>query len=127
MSLKRFNTLIEKEKTPRNGCINDMQFEKYRRFVEPFSSFVLTLLGCNLLAEGARRGWFASWDRHFHLFCVHCSEPFALVFAIKGGFPATLAVLIPNVVFGILGWILDCKSPQINGVPQKQPQGRKMT
>jgi lipopolysaccharide export system permease protein len=113
MSLKVLNTLIEKEKLRGTGALIDMQFEKYRRFIEPLSSFVLCLIGVAISSRKVRGGvGLPLGIGIFICFVYIVVNRFALVFAVKGGFPPLLSVLIPNVVFGILGCILIAKAPK---------------
>jgi lipopolysaccharide export system permease protein len=66
-----------------------MQFEKYRRFVEPLSSFVLTCIGVAISSRKVRGGvGLPLGIGIFICFTYIVVNKFALVFAIKGGFPA---------------------------------------
>lgn len=113
MSLKVLNTLIEKEKLRGTGALIDMQFEKYRRFVEPFSSFVLCVIAVAISSRKVRGGvGLPLGIGIFICFVYIVVNRFALVFAVKGGFEPLIAVLIPNIVFGILGTVLILKAPK---------------
>jgi lipopolysaccharide export system permease protein len=113
MSLQVLNTLIEKEKVRGTGALIDMQFEKYRRFVEPLSSFVLCIIGVAISSRKVRGGvGLPLGIGIFICFVYIVVNRFALVFAVKGGFEPIFAVLIPNVVFGILGCVLIAKAPK---------------
>jgi len=113
MSLSVLNKAIEKEKTRSTGVIVDMQFEKYRRFVEPLSAFVLTCIGVSISSRKVRGGvGLPLGIGIFICFTYIVVNKFALVFAIKGGFPPLIAVMTPNVIFGILGYILISKAPK---------------
>src|SRR6187402_3055315 len=56
MSLNELNKRIEKEKIRSAGDLKDMLYEKYRRFVYPLSSFVLTLIGVSISSRKVRGG-----------------------------------------------------------------------
>lgn len=113
MSLSALNKGIEKEKTRSTGVIVDMQFEKYRRFVEPISTFVLTCIGVAIASRKVRGGvGLPLGIGIFICFTYIVVNKFALVFAIKGGFPPLIAVLTPNIIFGILAYILIIKAPK---------------
>ncbi|RYU89926.1 YjgP/YjgQ family permease [Mucilaginibacter terrigena] len=113
MSLSALNKGIEKEKTRSTGVITDMLFEKYRRFVEPLSSFVLTCIGVAIASRKVRGGvGLPLGIGIFICFTYIVVNKFALVFAIKGGFPPLTAVLMPNIIFGTLGYILLLKAPK---------------
>ncbi|MES2268897.1 MAG: LptF/LptG family permease [Bacteroidota bacterium] len=113
MSLSVLNKAIEKEKTRSTGVIVDMQFEKYRRFVEPISTFVLTCIGVAISSRKVRGGvGLPLGIGIFICFTYIVVNKFALVFAIKGGFPPLIAVLTPSTIFGILAYILIIKAPK---------------
>ena len=113
MSLPVLNKLIEKEKIRGTGALTDMQFEKYRRFVEPISSFVLAVIGVAISSRKVRGGvGLPLGIGIFICFVYIVINRFALVFAVKGGFDPLIAVLIPNIFFGIVGWILLVKAPK---------------
>ncbi|MFD0764153.1 LptF/LptG family permease [Mucilaginibacter lutimaris] len=113
MSLSVLNKGIEKEKTRSTGVIVDMQFEKYRRFVEPLSTFVLTCIGVAIASRKVRGGvGLPLGIGIFICFTFIVVNKFALVFAIKGGFPPLIAVLTPSTLFGILAYILIIKAPK---------------
>lgn len=113
MSLKTLNKGIEKEKIRGTGAIIDMQFEKYRRFVEPLSSFVLCCIGVAISSRKVRGGvGLPLGIGIFICFTYIVVNKFALVFAIKGGFQPLIAVFIPNLIFGLLGYILLLRAPK---------------
>jgi lipopolysaccharide export system permease protein len=113
MSLSTLNTGIEKEKIRGTGVIIDMQFEKYRRFIEPLSSFVLACIGVAISSRKVRGGvGLPLGIGIFICFTYIVVNKFALVFAVKGGFAPLMAVFIPNILFGLLGYILLLKAPK---------------
>jgi lipopolysaccharide export system permease protein len=113
MSLNALNNGIEKEKTRGTGVIIDMRFEKYRRFIEPLSSFVLACIGVAISSRKVRGGvGLPLGIGIFICFTYIVVNKFALVFAVKGGFPPLMAVCIPNILFGLLGYILLLKAPK---------------
>ena len=113
MSIVALNNGIDKERTRGTGVLNDMLFEKYRRFVEPLSSYVLACIGVAISSRKVRGGvGLPLGIGIFICFTYIVVNRFAFVFAIKGGFPPIIAVFIPNVLFGILGYILLRKAPK---------------
>ncbi|MFD0792290.1 LptF/LptG family permease [Mucilaginibacter litoreus] len=113
MSLATLNQGIEKEKIRSTGAVIDMQFEKYRRFVEPLSSFVLTCIGVAIASRKVRGGvGLPLGIGIFICFTYIVVNKFAFVFSIKGGFSPIISVFIPNVLFGILGYVLIVKAPK---------------
>ena len=113
MSMKTLNTNIEKETIRGTGVVNNMLFEKYRRFVYPLASYVLTLIGVALASRKVRGGVGLPLGIGFFLcFAYIVVEQFAMVFSVKGGLPPIIAVFIPNVVFGLLGYYLLRNAPK---------------
>lgn len=113
VSLSELNKRIEQEKIRGSGDLKDMLYEKYRRFVYPFASFVLTAIGVSISSRRVRGGIGMPLGIGLFLcFAYIVVDKFALVFAIKGGLSPFLATLIPNVSFGLIGLYLLYKAPK---------------
>ena len=56
MNMRELNERIDKEETRGTGVMVDLQLEKYKRFVYPFSAYVLTLMGVSLSSRKVRGG-----------------------------------------------------------------------
>jgi lipopolysaccharide export system permease protein len=113
MPMKELNNNIKKEEIRGTGVVNNMLFEKYKRFVYPLASYVLTLIGVALASRKVRGGVGLPLGIGFFLcFAYIIVEQFALVFSIKGGLPPIVAVFIPNTVFGFLGYYLLRRAPK---------------
>jgi lipopolysaccharide export system permease protein len=113
MSLKELNKRIDKEKIRGAGDLKDMLFEKYRRFIYPFASYVLTLIGVSIASRKVRGGIGLPLGIGLFLcFAYIVVDKFSLVFAIKSGLSPILAVIIPNGLFGILGLYLLYRAPK---------------
>jgi lipopolysaccharide export system permease protein len=113
MSLNELNKRIEKEKIRSAGDLKDMQYEKYRRFVYPLSSYVLTLIGVSISSRKVRGGIGLPLGIGLFLcFAYIVVDKFALVFAIKSNLSPIAAVFIPNGLFGLLGLYLLAKAPK---------------
>ncbi|RCH56436.1 YjgP/YjgQ family permease [Mucilaginibacter hurinus] len=113
MPLKEINTTIEKEKLRRPEVLPSIYYEKYRRFVYPLSTYVLTLIGVALSSRKVRGGVGLPLGIGIFLcFTYIVVDKFATVFAIQGGVPPLLAVFIPNLLFGLLGYYLLLKAPK---------------
>ena len=118
MSLKVLNTLIDKEKIRGTGALIDMQFEKYRRFVEPLSSFVLCIIGVAISSRKVRGGvGHTPWDRYFYLFCIHCGKPFCPCFCCKRPLRTAAGGAYPKLNFWYIGVDIDCQS-SLNKCPK---------
>jgi lipopolysaccharide export system permease protein len=113
MSMHELNANIEKERMRGTGVLFNMRFEKYKRFVYPLASYVLTLIGVSLASRKVRGGVGLPLGIGFFLcFAYIVVEQFALVFSIKGGLDPLIAVFIPNLTFGLLGYYLLRKAPK---------------
>jgi len=113
MSLSVLNTAIEKEKIRGSGVLPNMEYQKYRRFVYPFSVFVLMLIGVALSSQKVRGGIGLPLGIGIILcFAFIIADKFAFVFAEKGTMPPLIATFIPNVLFGLLGIYLIYKAPK---------------
>ena len=113
MSMSLLNSNIDKEKIRGSGNLRDMQYEKYKRFVYPLASFVLTLIGVSISSRKVRGGIGLPLGIGLFLcFAYIVVDKFALVFAIKSGLPPLIAVCLPNGLFGILGCYLLYKAPK---------------
>jgi len=104
---------IKKEKTRGTGIWNDLLFEQYKRWFQPLSAFVLTLIGVALSSRKVRGGvGLPLGIGIFISFIYIVVNQFAKMFSIKGGIPPLLAVLIPTIFFGLLGLYLLKKAPK---------------
>lgn len=113
MNMRELNSRIEKEKIRGAGIMNELLLEKYRRFVYPFSAFVLTLMGVALSSRKVRGGIGLPLGVGILLSFIYILFiQFANMFSLKGGLPPIIAVIIPNILFGILGFYLLIKAPK---------------
>jgi lipopolysaccharide export system permease protein len=107
------NNNIKKEEIRGTGALKEMLYEKYRRFVYPLSSYVLTLIGVSMSSRKVRGGIGLPLGIGIFLcFTYIVVDKFALVFAVKGSLPAIIAVCIPNGLFGLVGYYLLLKAPK---------------
>ncbi len=113
MDLDELNARIEKEKMRGTGYMVNLKLEKFKRFVYPFSAFVLTLMGVALSSRKVRGGIGLSLGVGIGLsFTYILFIQFANMFSLKGGLEPLIAVLIPNTLFGILAVYLLIKAPK---------------
>ncbi|WDF54114.1 LptF/LptG family permease [Mucilaginibacter sp. KACC 22063] len=113
MGMAELNKNIQREQLRGTGALTDMLFEKYRRFVYPLSSYVLMVIGVAISSRKVRGGIGLPLGIGIFLcFTYIVVDRFAFVFSIKGGMPPIIAVFIPNVLFGILGYYLLIKAPK---------------
>jgi lipopolysaccharide export system permease protein len=113
MSTKDLNRNIEKEKIRGTGALKEMRYEKYRRFIYPLSSYVLTLIGVSISSRKVRGGIGLPLGIGIFLcFAYIVVDRFALVFAVKGSMAPLIAVCMPNGIFAAVGLYLLSKAPK---------------
>lgn len=113
MSQGELNSRIEKEETRGTGYMVNLKLEKYKRYIYPFSAFVLTLMGVALSSRRARGGIGLSLGVGIALsFTYILFIQFATMFSLKGGLSPLIATLIPNIIFGALAIILIIRAPK---------------
>lgn len=113
MNYWELNEKIEKEKIRGSGVMVNLELEKYKRWTYPFSTYILTLIGVALSSRKVRGGVGLPLGLGILLsFTYILFIQFANVFALKGGLPPIIAVLIPNTLFACLGIYLVIKAPK---------------
>ncbi|TSJ40587.1 YjgP/YjgQ family permease [Mucilaginibacter corticis] len=113
MSMSELAKNITKEKIRGAGNLKDMQYEKWRRYLYPFASFVLTLIGVSVASRKVRGGIGLPLGIGLFLcFAYIVVDKFALVFAIKSGLSPIIAAGLPNFLFGVFGVYLLYKAPK---------------
>jgi lipopolysaccharide export system permease protein len=104
---------IKKEQIRGSGIKNDLLFERYKRYLHPLSAFVLTLIGVALSSRKVRGGIGLPLGIGIGLsFAYIVFNQFAKMFSLKGGIPPLLAVILPTILFGLLGLYLLKKAPK---------------
>ena len=113
MNFWELNEKIKKEKIRGSGIMVNLELEKYKRWTYPFSAYVLTLIGVALSSRKVRGGVGLPLGLGILLSFVYILFiQFANVFALKGGLPPIIAVILPNLIFGLLGIYLAIKAPK---------------
>jgi lipopolysaccharide export system permease protein len=113
MSMSVLNKHIDQEQSRGSGDLKNMLYEKYRRFIYPLASYVLTLIGVSISSRRVRGGIGLPLGIGLFLcFAYIVVDKFALVFAIKSGLSPLIAVCLPNGLFGLLGCYLLYKAPK---------------
>jgi lipopolysaccharide export system permease protein len=107
MTWSELNEFIEDQKLGGSGRVAQFEVEKYNRTASPFSVFVLTLIGVSIASRKQRGGI----GLHLMLaviigFIFIFISRMTTVSAMNLGFPAYLAVWVPNVLFTFLGIFL---------------------
>ncbi len=113
MTTKELESRIMKEETRGTGMMTDLLLEKYKRWVHPFSVIILTLMAVALSSKKVRGGIGLSLGIGIGLsFTFLVFNQFSTMFALKGGLPPLLAVIIPSFTFLVLALILLKKAPK---------------
>jgi len=113
LSTKELAEKIRKEKVRGTGIMNDLMFEQYKRYIHPLSAFVLTLIGVALSSRKVRGGVGVSLGIGIFIsFAYIVFNQFTQMFSTKGGLPPFIAVLLPTIVFGLLGFYLLKRAPK---------------
>lgn len=113
MTTAELNQRIRKEEIRGTGMMTDLLLEKYKRFINPFSTFILTMMGVALSSKKVRGGIGLSLGIGIALsFTYIVLIHFATMFSSKGGLPPLIAVILPNLFFLILSVILVIKAPK---------------
>jgi len=113
LSNKELSDKISKEQTRGSGVMNDLLFEQYKRWLQPLSAFVLTLIGVALSSRKVRGGVGLPLGIGIFLsFAYIVFNQFAKMFSTKGGLPPLAAILLPTIFFGLLGIYLLKRAPK---------------
>lgn len=113
MTNKELSDKIKKEETRGSGIMSDLLFEQYKRWFQPLSAFVLTLIGVALSSRKVRGGVGLPLGLGiFFSFVYIVINQFAKMFSTKGGLPPLAAALIPTLFFGLLGFYLLRRAPK---------------
>lgn len=104
---------IQKEETRGTGMLNELLLEKYKRIINPFSAFILTLIGVSLSSKKVRGGIGLSLGVGIALSATYVVlERFSTMFSVKGGLDPFVSVMIPNAIFLVLSIYLMIKAPK---------------
>ncbi len=113
MSNKELSDKIKKERIRGSGIMSDLLFEQYKRWLQPLSAFVLTLIGVALSSRKVRGGVGLPLGIGIILsFAYIVFTQFAKMFSTKGGLPPLAATILPTLFFGLLGLYLLRRAPK---------------
>jgi len=107
MDFSQLNNFISKEKLKGSENLSFYQVEKHKRIAFPFATVVLTLIGVSLSSRKMRGGIGLHLGAGITLsFAFILFMQISTTFSTNGNLPAVIAVWIPNIIFGALGWYL---------------------
>lgn len=107
MTYTELRAVIEKEKLKGSEIVKDYQVEKHKRYADPFSTVILTLIGVSLSSRKMRGG--IGMQLGFGIAITFTFIMFmqvSTVFATRGDLSPALAAWIPNMIFGTLALFL---------------------
>ncbi|MBL4560139.1 MAG: LptF/LptG family permease [Labilibaculum sp.] len=103
MNLPQLNAYIEQQSMRGDSNIEAYRIEKYKRMANPFSTFILTLIGVSLASRKIRGGMGLHIGIGLLLsFSFILFMQISIVFATNGGMDPLLAVWLPNIVFSFI-------------------------
>jgi lipopolysaccharide export system permease protein len=102
---------INKQKEKGLGGTLIFEVERYRRTADPFSIFILTLIGFSIASRKMRGGM--AW--HLVLGVLLCAiyifmAKFSTTFSINGELPPIVGVWVPNVIFSAIALFIILKA-----------------
>lgn len=113
ITLPQLNEFIHKQKLRGAPNISTFEVEYHKRFAMPFAAFILTIIGVSLSSQKRKGGMGFSLGIGLALsFGYILFQTISATFATNAGFPAMLAVWIPNIVFAIIAYILYQRTPE---------------
>ncbi|MCT4615667.1 MAG: LptF/LptG family permease [Marinifilaceae bacterium] len=113
MTLPQLNDYIEQQTMRGDSNINAYKIEKYKRFSNAFSAFILTLIGVSLASRKIRGGIGLHLGLGLLLsFSFILFMQITVVFATNGSMSPMLAVWLPNIIFAFIAGFLYRVAPK---------------
>lgn len=113
MNLPQLNHFIKEQTLRGDSNIEAYKIEKYKRIANPFSTFILTLIGVSLASRKIRGGM----GLHLGLgllisFTYILFMQISTVFATNGNMNPLLAVWLPNIMFSVVAIFIYRNAPK---------------
>jgi lipopolysaccharide export system permease protein len=107
MTYSELKKYISTERNKGNPDVPTFEVELYQRTSYPFATYVLTIIGVSVSSRKRRGGIGINLAIGFiFVFIYIFAMKVTTVAAIKVGFPPLAAVWIPNIIFGIIAYLL---------------------
>ena len=113
MTLPQLQEFIDKQANRGAAGVSTFEVEYHKRFARPFAAIILTIIGVSLSSQKRKGGMGTSIGLGLALsFTYILLQSVTASFAINAGWPAMLAVWLPNILFAIIAFILYKRTPQ---------------
>ena len=113
MTVPELEEFIGRQKLRGAAGVSTFEVEYHKRFATPFAAFILTLIGVSLSCEKRKGGMGASIGAGIALSVAYgLFQTVSATFAINAGWPAMLAVWLPNLIFAVVAAVLYRRTPQ---------------
>jgi lipopolysaccharide export system permease protein len=107
MTFSELKKFIERERLKGSGEVPMYEIELYKRSSLPFATYVLTIIGVSVSSRKRRGGIGVNIALGLLIIFVYIfAMQVTTVAAIKVGFPAQIAVWIPNIIFGAVAYVM---------------------
>jgi lipopolysaccharide export system permease protein len=107
MTYSELKDFIEREKKKGSGNVPMFEIELYQRTSYPFATYVLTIIGVAVSSRKKRGGVGVSIALGLCIIFIYIfAMKVTTVAAMNVGFPASIAVWVPNVIFGFVAYVL---------------------
>lgn len=113
MTFSELNSFIKREQERGSKNVNVYLLEKYQRLFNPLAFIVLTLIGVSLSSKKTRGGTGLNLALGITLaFSFIMMMKITSVFSTKGNLPPLISVLIPIIIYALIGIFLLKKAPK---------------
>ncbi len=104
---------IEKQRIRGTGQMSRFEIEYYKRFSDPFASFILATIGLSLSAKKRKNGMGLALGIGLALSAAYILfQTVSASFSVNAGMPPLVAAWIPNIVFFFIAAYLYKKAPK---------------
>lgn len=113
MTLPQLQEFIDKQANRGAAGVSTFEVEYHKRYATPFAAIILTIIGVSLSSQKRKGGMGTSIGLGLALsFTYILLQSVTASFAINAGWPAMLAVWLPNILFAVIAFILYKRTPQ---------------
>lgn len=107
MTYNELSEFIDKEKAKGSGGVPMYEVELHKRTSLPFATYVLTIIGVSVSGKKRRGGIGINIAIGLLIIFIYIfAMQVTTVAALKVGFPAAVAVWVPNVIFGAVAFVM---------------------